>query len=203
MSRRYARANNPYLKPELYVSSKPNVYLLYVNANNLYGWAMSQNIAGRTFKFLTPYEIEKIDICSVSDDSNVGYVIDCDFHCPDNLHDRHNGYPLAPESIVCTKDVLSPFARSFMNTHVECKKLIPNLNNKVRYVKQYRNLKLCVELGLQVTKIHHVLSFEQKAWMKPFIAFNTRKWKEAKSVFLCNHSIKQLMSLPLEKLRTM
>ena len=58
------------------------------------------------------------------------------------------------------------------------------MNDKVKYVTHYRNIKLYVELGLQVSKIHRVLSFEQKAWMKPFIDFNTTKRKEAKSVFL-------------------
>ena len=119
ISHRYARANNPYLKPELYDGSKPNSYLLYVDANNLYGWAMSQKLPVRNFKFLTPEEIEATDFCSVPDDSDIGYIIECDFKYPENLHDLHNDYPLAPESLVVTKNMLSPFARSFGDTHVE------------------------------------------------------------------------------------
>jgi hypothetical protein len=82
-----------------------------------------------------------------------------------------------------TKDLLSPFCESFKQKHVDCRKLVPNLNNKTKYVLHYKNLKLYVSLGLKVTRIHRILSFSQKAWMKEFIDFTTEKRKNAKKRF--------------------
>src|SRR5690606_14395524 len=67
--------------------------------------------------------------------------------------------------------------------HVPAEKLIPNLHDKKKYVVHYRNLKLYLELGLKIEKIHRVLSFSQKPWLKQYIDFNTNKRKEAKEDF--------------------
>jgi hypothetical protein len=181
ISNRHARANNPYLKD--YDSSNPHSYIFYVDANNLYGWAMSEKLPVRNFKFLSEHEVGATDFCKVPDDSRTGYIVECDLEYPESLHDSHNDYPLAPESVIVTKDMLSPYCRSFENKHIDCKKLIPNLRNKTKYVTHYRNLKLYVSLGMRVSKIHRVLSFHQEAWMKPYINFNTRKRQEAKTDF--------------------
>jgi len=60
---------------------------------------------------------------------------------------------------------------------------VPNLFNKTRYVIHYRNLKLYTQLGMIITKIHRVLQFSQKPWMKPYIDLNTSLRKVAKSKF--------------------
>ena len=62
-------------------------------------------------------------------------------------------------------------------------KLIPNLNNKEKYVIHERNLKQVLDAGLTLTKIHRVLQFNQKPWMKEYIDFNTEKRKLAKIDF--------------------
>jgi len=91
-------------------------------------------------------------------------VINCSFlqvdlDYPPELHDAHNAYPLAPEQLGVTRDMLSPKALSILEdmgmkpapvTH----KLVPNLQNKTRYVTHYRNLHLYIKLGLKLTKIH-------------------------------------------------
>jgi hypothetical protein len=58
ISNRFARANNPYLKPEDYDKTKPNSYICYLDANNLYGWAMSQYLPYKKFRFMSDEEIE-------------------------------------------------------------------------------------------------------------------------------------------------
>ena len=181
ISHRYARANNPQV-PD-YDENLKNSYLAYLDANNLYGWAMSQALPVGDFKFLDRDEIGCTDFLKTADDSPTGYVLECDLEYPQNLHDSHNDYPLAPESILVTESMLSPFCKSFDQKHVDCRKLIPNLNNKSKYVLHYRNLKLYTSLGMKITKIYRVASFTQKPWMKKYIDFNTEKRTIAKNEF--------------------
>ena len=65
----------------------------------------------------------------------------------------------------------------------DVKTLIPNLNNKTKYVLYYRNLQLYLSLGIILTKIHRALQFKQSDWMKKYIDFNTEKRKNATNVF--------------------
>jgi hypothetical protein len=94
----------------------------------------------------------------IPNDAETGFIVECDLEYPSSLYDSHNHYSLAPESVLVTKD-MSPFCKSFKNKQVGCRKLMPNLNHKTKYVLHYRNLKLYLELGLRLTKIHRALSF--------------------------------------------
>jgi len=183
ISHRYAKANIPgspdFNPPEEGIHS----HLLYVDANNLYGWAMSQKLPTGNFNFLTEEEGKKFDVLKISDDSETGYIIECDLEYPSELHDLHNCYPLTPESQTITKDLLLPYCLSFEQKHTNCRKLVPNLLNKKKYVTHYRNLKLYLRLGMKLTKTYCILSFDQSEWMEPYIAFNTSKRQEAKTKF--------------------
>ena len=114
---------------------------------------------------------------------STGYILEVDLEYPQELHDIHNDYPLAPEKINIPKERLSDYSLEIAYAHNittgAVKKLVPNLMNKNNYVIHYRNLQQCLELGMKLKKIHRVLKFKQKYWMKPYIDFNTQKRKEA------------------------
>ena len=173
ISNRYAKANNAYVgEPD---DTEPTSFICYLDANNLYGFAMSQPLPTSGFKFLSQEEIDDLRVMDVPDDGPTGYILEVDLCYPHELHDLHNDYPLAPEKITVTKHMLSPYAKSFPTEHILSEKLIPNLANKERYVTHYVNLKQYIRLGMKLTRVHRILQFEQSAWMKPYIDFNTEK----------------------------
>ena len=107
------------------------------------------------------------------------------------MHDIHNDYPLAPEKSNIPKEWLSDYSLKIANAHNiaigKVKKLVPNLMNKNDYVIHYRNLQQCLELGMKFKKIHRILKFKQKDWMKSYIDFNTQKRNEATNEADKNH----------------
>ena len=95
ISNKYGKANNKH--QDNYDSSKPSKYISYLDANNLYGWSMSQPMPCGEFHWLTDKQISKFCVDNISDESGVGYILDVDLEYPTNLHDSHSDYPLAPE----------------------------------------------------------------------------------------------------------
>ena len=184
ISQRHAKANNPYV--EGYDTNEPSCYITYLDANNLYGAAQSEVLPVGSFKFLSEQEVANFDMMSVDPDSSEGYIIECDLTYPSHLHDMHSDYPMAPEHLTVTKDMLSPYAKELCDAQrpwTPTEKLIPNLMNKTNYVTHYRNLQFYVKHGLVVTKIHRILSFSQSAWLKPWINLCTRQRMMATSDF--------------------
>ena len=182
VTHRYAKANNSYTEDGLDDSLPPS-YICYLDANNLYGYAMSQPLPTSDFRFLSDDEINGFDVTTVPDDSPTGYILEVDMEYPPHLHELHNDYPLAPEKVKLTKEMLSPYSKSFPDQHVLTEKLVPNLNNKTKYVTHYVNLKLYIRLGMRITRVHRVLEFRQSPWMKPYIDFNTEKRRQATTDF--------------------
>ena len=95
ITHRLAKPNNVNLPN--YNPQKPDSYCIYLDANNLYGWAMSQSMPQCNLHFLTRREIENLDIMTISDDADVGYILEVDLTYPKRLHDMHNDLPLAPD----------------------------------------------------------------------------------------------------------
>ena len=99
----------------------------------------------------------------------------------------HNDYPFAPEQIEINYDMLSDYWKEIAGKYGikvdDVKKLVPNLNNKTKYVVHYRNLQLYLSLGVKLTKVHRVLKFKQSDWLKKCIDFNTNKRKNANNSF--------------------
>jgi len=182
ISNRYCKANNPLV--EGYDPSQPTTFITYLDANNLYGHAQSQPLPVGDFRFLSPIEIDTLDLMSIPEDSDVGYIFDCDLEYPTHLHDSHSDYPLAPEHLTVTREMLSPFAEHLAGKGWRpSEKLIPNLYGKTHYVTHYRNLQFYIRHGLVHTKTHRVLSFSQRPWLKPWIDLCTAQRQAAKSDF--------------------
>ena len=187
ISSRYAQANNPYLDD--YDPSSAHAYIIHIDANNLYGWACQQPLAIGGFRRLSAEEITKFDVLRVPDYSNKGFLIEVSLSYPSYLHDDHNCFPLAQVKRNVADEELSPYAeKAWAELHGRTKrpkseKLLCTLEDKDRYVLHYRNLKLYLELGLQIKTIHNVLEFDQKPWLKPYIDFNTMRRTQAKTEF--------------------
>ena len=167
ISNRYGEANNKYMKD--YNKNKPSKYLMYLDANNLYGCAMSEKLPTHGFKWLSNKEIQKLynnQVVQVWE--RYPCILEVDLEYPEKLHDSNNDYPFCPERVECNNGV---------------KKLIPNLRDKNNYVIHYKNLMQCLKAGLKLKKIHRGIKFYESAWLKPYIDKNTNLRTKAKNEF--------------------
>ena len=183
IAKRYAKANNKYMND--YDPEKPSTFITYLDKNNLYGWSMSEYLPYEKFEWLE--NIDGFNVMTINEKSDIGYILEVDLEYPDELHELHNDYPLAPEKLAVTNDMLSKYCKEIADKYDikvgDVKKLIPNLGNKTKYVLHYRNLQLYLSLGMKLTKIHRVLKFKQSNWMKKYINFNTKKRPNAANSF--------------------
>ena len=104
--------------------------------NKLYDWAMSVYLPYEEFKCLK--NVDEFDVMSISEKSLIGYLLEVDLEYPDKLHELHNDYPLAPEKLAVSSDMLSKYCKKIADKYEikvgDVKKLIPNLGNKTVYV---------------------------------------------------------------------
>jgi hypothetical protein len=110
VSKKYASANHG--KIDDFVESEKNNHIMYLDANNLYGWAMSQYLPTGLMRFLSKDEIEQFDLKTVAEDSEEGYILEVDLEYPTDIHDWHNCYPLAPSHEVVNDEKLSPYSKN-------------------------------------------------------------------------------------------
>ena len=163
ITKRYAEANNPYMKT--YDSNSTNKYITYLDANNLYGWAMSQPLPTHGFEWMSEEELKNWR--SRSCETSEACILEVDLEYPKELHDLHNDYPLSPERLKIGG----------------IEKLILNLYDKKNYVVHHKTLKQYESLGLKITKIHRGIKFKESAWLKPYIDLNTKLRTKAKNDF--------------------
>ena len=168
ISNRYGEANNKYMG-QGFNRNKLKKYLMYLDANNLYGCAMSMKLPTHGFKWLTSGEMEKLfnnQVVQIWEKTPC--ILEVDLEYPEKLHDLHNDYPFCPERLECKNGV---------------EKLIPNLRDKTKYVIHYKNLIQCLKAGMKLKKIHRGIKFIESEWMKPYIEMNTNLRTKAKNNF--------------------
>ena len=131
---------------------------------------MSQPLPVENFRFLSSDEIADFDLISIPCHGDTGHIVECNLKYPSELRDLHSDYPMAPEHLTVSPDMLSDFCREIKAENWKpMQKLIPNLLDKTNYVCHYRNLQFYIKDGLVLTKIHRVISFDQCPWLKPWI----------------------------------
>ena len=165
-SYRYAKANNKYMKN--YDKNKESSFLIYDDANNLYGFAMCKKLPVSDFKWVDDLSIFTEDfIKNYDEEDDIGYVFVVDVEYPKNLHKLHSDLPFLPERMKINK----------------CTKLVCSTQNGENYVVHIRALKQALIHGLKLTKLHRIIQFDQEAWLKPYIVMNTELRKHAKNDF--------------------
>ena len=189
-----AYANNPYMN-ENWDPKKSTSYLMDLDANNLYGWAMCQKLPLREFNWVEcesmPVEQWTDFIVNLSDDAEYGYTFEVDVDYPEHLHDDHNDYPFLAESMLIQPEMLSQTQKDIyckQNTTEkmqlgDVKKLVPNLMHKRNYIVHYRALKQAIQHGLVLKKVHRAVKYYQEAWLKPYILKNMDLRKQSKDDF--------------------
>ena len=165
---RYAKANNKYMKN--YKNSEESSYIQYLDANNLYSWAMSKKLPVNGFKWLDSDKINEINedfIKNYSENNDKGYILEVDVKYPKRLHELHSDLPFLSERMKVNK----------------YKKLVCNLFNKKKYVAHINLLKQALNHGLKLKKVHRVIKFNQDAWLKSYTDMDTELRKAAKNDF--------------------
>lgn len=152
-SKRYAKANNRYM--ENYNDRENSNYLMYYDINAMYAWAMTQYMPYGGLKWIT--NVDELNY-NVPDNNPVGYMLEVDLEYPTNLHDSHSDLPLA-----IAKEA-PPNSKK--------EKLMATLHNKQKYVIHYRNLKMYIEEGMILKKIHRAIEFQQSDWLESYITLN-------------------------------
>ena len=103
-------------------------------------------------------EIERIDLGKYKADGKKGLILEVDLEYPQELHDMHNDYPVCPEKVKVSNDMLSGYCKKIAEKYKISiglvSKLIPTLRDKKEYVLHYCNLQLYLDLGLKIKNIH-------------------------------------------------
>lgn len=109
-------------------------------------------------------------ILNLKEDAKIGYIFEVDLHYPAEVHDKHNDFPFCPEKRGIPRITTTD-------------KLLLTFFDKEKYVIHFSMLKLALEQGLLLKKVHRVLKFKQSAWLKPYIDLNTKHRTLAKNEF--------------------
>ena len=164
---RYAKANNKYMKN--YDKKIESSYLIYLDTNNLYGWAKSQKLPVNGYMWYNDYlsDFNEDFIKNYDEKSEEGYFLEVDIEYSKKLWSSHKELPFLHEKRKLEK----------------VEKLVCSIEDKVKYVIHIRALKQALNNGLKFKNVHGVIKFQLKEWLKLYIDMNTKLKKEAKNEF--------------------
>ena len=176
VSKRYSKANNP-LVPD-YDPSKPNKYIVYYDANNLYGWAMCKSLPKKGFRW-KPEENPRKSWKNKKQLKQDGFL---------RLISIIRGNCMKSTTVFLlprkkSREFKIEMIKNLGSKTPKCKKLLPTLQDKRNYVLHYRNLQYYLKQGMKLKGVHKVLEFEQESWMEAYIQMNTEFGKKAKNNF--------------------
>ena len=172
-----------------HVQSDENKQILYIDANNLYGWAMSQYLPIGEFgklNFPEEYELEQIveDLRFIPDDNEYGFFIECDLLYPAEIKEKTKNFPFCPYQTKADPNLFSGYMNSVNQPNYKpTSKLMCDVTNKSKYMIHYRMFKFYLNQGMKVTKIHTIYKFKQSPWLGKYIDHNTQKRTVAKTNF--------------------
>ena len=188
-NKKYAKADNIYTREQhdewvdknirkKLRTNNLNKYLMYLDANNLYCVSMSKPLPYKNFKWSNDESLNENDL-------KTG-IYEVDIEIPENLHNKFKDFPLCPEIKSINENYLSDYQK-YLNDKLNVKynendkKLILDLLPKKNYKVYYKNLEYYIKLGIKVTKVHKILTFDEKPFLKEYIDLNTSLRKYAKN----------------------
>ena len=159
-------------------TSNLNKFIMYLDANNLYGHSMSKLLPYKNFKWSNDLTLDPKNL-------QTG-IYEVDIEIPENLHNKFKDYPLCPEIKNIPQNMLSEYQK-YLNNKLndkysqKDKKLILDLLPKKNYKVYYKNLEYYLKLGVKVTKVHRILNFDEKPFLKEYSDLNTELRKNSKN----------------------
>ena len=140
---------------------------------------MSQDLPYKNFKWSNDLSLDKIQTG----------IYEVDISIPKELHYKFKDFPLAPEIKSIPENNLSEYQKYLNNTlnikyNEKDKKLILDLSTKKNYKVYYKNLEYYMQLGIKVDKIHKILTFDEKPFLKEYIDLNTELRKKKQKTIL-------------------
>ena len=133
-------------------------YLQYLDANNLYGWAMSQPLPTGGFRWV---DVNPNEISELATRTDKGYILGVYVSYPIELHNRHNDLPF-----MCERMEINGV-----------EKLVPNLRDEKNYVIHFKVLDQALQHGLRLDRIHQVIEFNQSSWLMHIIYILTMLYR--------------------------
>ena len=142
---------------------------------------MKQKLPYSDFKWISE---EEYKIAQAVEDPSRGYFLEVDLEYTDDCKKKTYKFPLAPEKKVVDVKDLNKWQKDYLEDRSpKIPKLICDLKDKKNYVIHSRLLNYYQKLGLEVTKIHRIISFREEDWLAPYIDFNTDMRTKAKTEF--------------------